>query len=393
MWIISVAYHACYWFFTVTLQWLVAVRTDNDPVALGVIYFVTLSPLLLVSLPAGVLLDRFEVRRSMTWVQGLLVVLALLTVAATLFGFDNYWVLLLLSGLLGVSITVSNPAAAALAAFAVPREDLSSAVPLQALAMNVARTVGPALAGILIARWGPVSPLVLSAAAATVALVLAAGLPLERHVQAGPRDERPLSLRSGLQHAHARPPALLAVTLVALAMIFGASYLAQLPAIAAMTSGSDVAFILLTTIGGLGSLTGVLWVAIRGGTSPNLRLAFLGCLALGSAVVMLALVRSMPLAVVALFIAGASQFLATTVSQYVIQAAVDDHYRGRVLSLFYWAWGGMMPVGGLLLGVLMALLGVSTALVLTGLATILGSAGLWWVYRREGPKTRRVKPS
>jgi predicted MFS family arabinose efflux permease len=176
-------------------------------------------------------------------------------------------------------------------------------------------------------------------------------------------------------------------------MIFGASYLAQLPAIAAMTSGSDVAFILLTTIGGLGSLTGVLWVAIRGGTSPNLRLAFLGCLALGSAVVMLALVRSMPLAVVALFIAGASQFLATTVSQYVIQAAVDDHYRGRVLSLFYWAWGGMMPVGGLLLGVLMALLGVSTALVLTGLATILGSAGLWWVYRREGPKTRRVKPS
>ena len=386
------SYHACYWFFTVTLQWLVAVRTGNDPVALGIIYFVTLSPLLLVSLPAGVLLDRFEVRRSMTLVQVLLVILSLLAVTATVFGFDNYWVLLALSCLLGVSITVSNPAAAALAAFAVPRQDLSSAVPLQALAMNVARTVGPALAGLLIARWGPVTPLILSGAAACVALSLVIGLPLERRGRSGVRDDQPLTLRSGLQHAHARPPALIAVALVAMAMIFGASYLAQLPAIAAMTSGSNVAFILLTTVGGLGSLAGVLWVAVRGGTSPNLRLAFLGCLILGGAVVMLAMVRSMPLAIVALFIAGSSQFLVTTVSQFVTQAAVDDHYRGRVLSLFYWAWGGMMPVGGLLLGLSMSLMGVSTALLLTGMVTILGTLGLWWVYRRETPSRRTVTP-
>lgn len=368
VWGVTASFQVGYWFYAISLQWLVAKQTDNDAAILGVLYFVMLSPMLLGSVHTGVILDRFDVRTTFIWTQVIVVVLAAVTVLGISTGHASTGFLIACSFVMGVGVTVANPAAATLGAFSVTSEELASAVPLQGLAMNAARTVAPAACGLVIAWVGPIPAVALSGVGNAVALILLLLLRLpERRVTiaTGPR-----SIRAGIAHARSRPPTLLLIGFVGMLIIFGVSYLAQLPVIATLSSGSSEAFITLTTLGGLGSFCGVLWLTLRSSRIPHLHVAFVSCIVLGAAVMTLGLGRVMAVAFIAVFIAGASQFIAITIAQHAVQVAVDDEFRGRVMSLFSLAWGGMMPVGGLTLGLLIALVGTTAGTVASGLITV-----------------------
>lgn len=140
--------------------------------------------------------------------------------------------------------------------------------------MNAARTVAPAACGLVIAWGGPIPAVALSRVGNAVALIL-----------------------------------LLLIGFVGMLIIFGVAYLGQLPAIATLPSGSSEAFIALTTLGGLGSFCGVLWLTLRSSRIPHLRVAFVSCIVLGAAVIALGLGRVVAVAFIAAFIAGASQSL------------------------------------------------------------------------------------
>lgn len=380
VWGVAAFFQIGYWFFAITLQWLVARETNNDAAVLGLLYFVMLSPMIFASIHTGVILDRFDVRKTFMWSQGLVVVLAVVTIAGIESGYASTPFLIACSFFMGIGVTVANPAAATLSAFTVSPEELASAVPLQGLAMNAARTVAPAAAGLVIGWGGPTPAIALSAATNGVALLLLWLLRLpERAVVSA---TAPTSIRAGIAHARSRPPTLLLILFVGLLIIFGVSYLAQLPVIATLYSGSSEAFITLTTLGGLGSFCGVLWLTLRSSRIPHLRTAFVSCIVLGAAVVTLGLGRAMAIAFVAVFVAGASQFIAITISQHAVQVAVDDEFRGRVMSLFSLAWGGMMPVGGLVLGLLIAVLGTTVGTLAGGLVTVAVGIAAWILVRR-----------
>lgn len=387
VWVISASFQFSYWFFIVTVQWLVAQETANSPGALGIVYFAALSPLLIFSLHAGALLDRFNMRRIFTASQIFGVVLTCTSVGFVLLGWTQPWVLTVFAFGVGLTVAVANPAAISLTALSVPPEDLARAIPLQTIAMNVARTAGPAGAGILIATHGPASALVASAAMGALALVTLLRLrPVRaqpsRSVRAATSGEADHSIAAGINHARSRPPSGLAITLVAASVVFGASYLAQLPAIAAQVSASSVAFIALTTAGGVGSLVGVVWVALRRGAAPTIRIAVVAALALGLSVVAMAFSSTLAVSIVVVGLAGAFQFIVSTVSQFVVQSSVDDEFRGRVMSAFTLAWGGMMPVGGLMLGLTMVLVGVERGLLISGVVLVIAAG---WAWRRSRP--------
>src|SRR5690606_11517815 len=135
----------------VSFQWVVAQRTDNDPVALGVLYFCALAPFLFLSLPAGMLADSRDRRRLLAVTQVGAVGLAVTAALADL----PVPVVMLPAFLAGTVIVFVSTTSQALTANVVPLEDLSSAVPLHSAGINVARITGPALAGPVILVGGP----------------------------------------------------------------------------------------------------------------------------------------------------------------------------------------------------------------------------------------------
>ena len=371
VWLTATLMQFGYWFSSISFQWLVARETDNDPLSLSILYFSMLVPMTVFSLPAGVLADVRDRRRVLLLAQ--LGILTLSTVTATLVFLDRapFQVLLACGFAGGLVHVLAIPSSQALAANAVPTEDLRSGVLIQAAGMNLARIVGPAVAGVLILAWGAVESLVTYGAIAVLTLVALRGL---RNIpgNAAPVARQGLATRiwSGVNHARAHPPAGTALVIVGATSVFGLSYYAQLPALAARVSPDPSIFLMLATIGAVGSAAGVLVVALRPAGPPTVTPAAL-MLAVQSLVVLgLAVSTRLWLTVALVVIGGAMQFGIMTHCNTVVQAVVDDDHRGRVMSIYVLCWGGSLPLGGLLLGTVWHLVGPTIALGASGLVAL-----------------------
>jgi MFS family permease len=358
-----------YWFSAIGFQWLVAQETGSDPFTLSLLYFCILLPMLLVSLPAGVLADTHDRRRIVFVTQcGILLTS---TVTSTLVILDRAPVVALMACgfAVGVFHSAAQPSTLALVANAVPPADLPSAVVLQSVAMNLARISGPAIAGVLILAWGAVEALVAYGLIGLVAMLALRGARVPRTGRADPDRRRPRVLAGivdGLRHARARPPAATALALVLVTSMFAISYLAQLPALAALVSDDPGTFLVLTVVGGVGSLIGVAGVALRPLTRPTVTPPAILLTLLGACVVLLGVNRVLWVQMLLICACGGIQFAIMTLCNTVLQQVVDDSHRGRVMSLYTVCWGGVLPVGGLILGTIWHFLGPTVGLAVHG---------------------------
>jgi len=174
-------------------------------------------------------------------------------------------------------------------------------------------------------------------------------------------------LATGIAHVRQRPPALAALCLVAATSIFGSAYQAQLPLLAArVADDGEAAFATLATLTGVGAMLGGLTVAWRGARrGPHTSLAgpVAQLVLLGAVVAALGVVPSFPV-LAALVVLGSGLTLSIMSSlNTVLQYVIDDAHRGRVLSVYFICWGGLLPFGGLGLGGVVQLLGVRWAFV------------------------------
>jgi MFS family permease len=335
VWTVATLQQFGYWFSSIAFQWLVALETGSDALTLSLLYFCMLLPILVFAVPAGVFADVYDRRTVMLWVQ--VAVLVISTGTATLVLLDRapVWALIACAAAVGTAHSFSMPASQALVANSVPAADLRGAVVLQSIGMNLARILGPALAGLIIFAWGaPDSMLVYGAFGLASLLVLWRLIPAAPPAAARSSGERFLArTASGLAHARSHPPAAAALAIVAMTSLFGASYVAQVPALAALVSTDPRAFVMLTSGGGIGSLFGVLFVGIRRHGPPSVAPAAVALGLLGAVMVGLGFSRLLWLEVVLVGVAGALQFAAMTHCGSVIQQVVDDDHRGRVMRL------------------------------------------------------------
>jgi len=385
LWIVVILSQLGFWFSSVSFQWVVAHRTDNDPLALGLLYCCTLAPFLLLSLPAGVLADTRGRRRLLTATQlcavGLAVTAALLAALADL----PVPLVLPLAFLAGTVIVFVSTTSQALTANVVPLEDLSSAVPLQAAGINLARITGPALAGPVILLGGPTGAFGLYAGFAVVAALLTASIVATRTVTRIRMEPVLRRLSGGLRHARQRPPAVPALLIVAATSIFGSSYLGQTPVLAAQVSpDSDQTYLVLMTLSGFGALVGVLLVARRG-VRMSLAPPLFQLIALGVVVGAIGFASSFPLMAGLIVIGGGLTFSIMNSINSMLQHLVDDEQRGRVLSLYFVGWGGLLPLGGLGLGALVRLLGLTGAFALYGGLAVVSAVSIMPLLRRTAP--------
>lgn len=353
------------WMQTVSQSWLVLQLTDS-PFKLGLLGTLQFGPVLVLSPFAGVIADRWSRRSLLIAAQAALAgqALALALLVAT--GRARYWQILVLSLVTGLAHALDAPARQSFVMWLVGREDLVNAVALNSASYNTARIVGPAVAGVLIARFGVLPAFVISGLGFGVVL-----LTLLRMSDDPARRPGGTSLRhdflEGLQYA-ARTPRVRSL----LGLLFAVSlcvfnFVVYVPLLARTVLGLGAeGFGFLMAALGVGAVAGALSVGAQARAEPRFGVLLVAGTVACVGLLGLSTVRHVWAAVVLLVVTGFTGIVAVTGCNTSLQLAAPDGLRGRVMSLYTWIFGGTFPIGSFLVGATSERYGVSGAFLLTG---------------------------
>jgi MFS family permease len=352
----------------IATAWLL-LHLTGSPVAVGLLALCQFLPFTLLSLPAGVLLDRIDPRRTVVVTQALSLVFAVALAAITLGGIVTPLMLYVLAVLRGTVLVVDNPARQALTFQLVGRDELPNAVALNSSLFNGARVIGPALGGIVVATAGAGACFALNAVSFLAVLM---SLFLIREHELFPLDRGDGDVpgliggtREALAYVRRTPAAAVVLSTVFVTSVLAFNFNVLLPVLAKQTlDGGPGAFGVLSACFGAGALVGALAAASLSRASAAVFLGGAGLFGLGELV--LAPLDSLTGACLMLVVTGAAFTLWTSNSNSVLQLGAPGRLRGRVLGLYYLAFNGSMPLGGVLAGWLAATGGTELAFAVGG---------------------------
>jgi MFS family permease len=329
-------------------------------------------------MPAGVLADMFDRRHLLVAVQAFQVFVGIVLALATALGVMNPSLLLLLTFALGAGATLTVPAWQALIQDLVPREQLHSASVLGSMNVNLARAVGPAVAGLLISTAGPASVFALNAVTfGLFGLALAFARPAAPE-RIGRRERFLSALLAGQRFVRHSPIAHRIMVRAALFVVPASALWALLPLIASDRLRTDASGygVLLAAVG-LGAVAGAFVLPhLRRRLSTN-RMLLAACLAYAGTMAVLALSRNMAVVCVALVPAGVAWIAVMSAINAAMQLYLPSWVRARALSAFLIVMSGGQAVGSVLWGVLADAVGLvpaflaAAAVMAAGAATIL----------------------
>ena len=376
---------------SVAQSWLVLELT-NSPFRLGLIGTLQFAPVLFLSFVAGAMADRLPKRQLLVATQSVMCVLALLLAVLVYRGHVQYWHVAVLAGIYGVANTVDMPTRQAFIVEMVGREGLRSAIALNSAMFNGARVIGPALAGLVIARWGTAlaflaNGLSFLAVIAALLMLQAAGLPRPSSGRAMRQE-----ITEGVRYALRTPRIALVMSLVMAVSGFFFNYNTLVPLLARDILHQDAhGFGLLMTSVGCGAVAGAIVLASLGADRPPINVLVTAALVLGLATMVMASVGSFGIAVALLAVMGFSGMLFMTGANTTVQLSVPDDLRGRVMSLHTLMFAGMTPFGAFLVGSVVEAFGPRAGFFITGaggsIAVVVVT--LLWRARRSGEHPSR----
>jgi MFS family permease len=380
------------WMQMTAQAWLVLTLTHSST-WLGVVVALQTLPVLILGPYGGVIADRVDKRKLMIVLQSAMGVQALALGLLTVAGAVTVWEIGVLAALLGLNNAFENPARQSFMLELVGPEHLRNAVSLNSVLVNVARTIGPAVAGVLIATVGD-GVCFLVNAGSFVAVV--ASLTTMDRATLSPTQPTPRArgqLREGLRYIRTTPQ--LAVPLIMMGAAGCLTYEFQVTLPVMADRGLNVGatgFGFMTASMGLGAVVGGLMVAARGKT--GLRPLVLAASGFAVAMTMATLAPNLAFELVALAFAGAASISFMSTGNSTLQLNAAPEMRGRVMSLWFVAFQGSTPVGGPIVGWLMAVSGPRAGLGLGAITVLLVALGGLVALRRiPGPGVRGQRPA
>jgi MFS family permease len=338
------------WMQRTAQQWLVF-RLTASPLDLGVVAFATFVPFLLFSPLAGLLVDRTDRRRLVLLTQVAFMTLGGLQAGLVFSGLIEYWHIVIIAFLLGLAETFEVPGRFALIGRVVPPADLLGAVALHSTAFNAARIVGPALAGLLLARVGEGAVFLGNAVSyvpVIVGLLFMRLAPGRVELSGGTALN---DLREGVRFALGSRRVMTLTAIVTAQGLLALPYISVVPIFAGeILRAGPQGLGMLTAATGVGALFGAGLLMMLGDRVHHGRMLVLGMFGFAAALAIFAVSKSLPLSLAALTLLGLAQIVHLATSNTLIQLAAPDHVRGRVLGLYIWLFGGALPLGSLILG-------------------------------------------
>ena len=362
------------WMQRIALGWLVY-RLTNSAFLLGIVGFVGQLPTFLVTPFAGVFADRLNRHKMVIITQVVAMLQALMLAALVLNGHILIWQVLVLSAVLGLVNSVDMPTRQSFMIEMIDnREDLGNAIAMNSSMVNVARLLGPSLAGLLIAEVGEGICFLLNGLS-YIPVIIALFLMRLPQFQAKIQKLNPWQdLVAGFRYAYSFPPVRAILMLLGLASLMGMPYTVLMPVFAkSILKGGPNTLGFLMAAAGMGALVGALLLATRRSVVGLGRWIAMSTIFLGTGLITFAFSRTMPLSLFFMFLTGFGMISMMASGNTVLQTIVEDDKRGRVMSFYTVAMMGMTPFGSLLFGFIAGHAGASITLIIGGVSCIIGA--------------------
>ncbi|MGD8791946.1 MAG: MFS transporter [Anaerolineae bacterium] len=365
------------WMQIIAQGWLVYRLTDS-PLMLGLVNFVGLVPVVPISLLSGVISDWLPRRNLILVTEIVLMFQALALALLTWLGLIQAWHVIVLSFVQGAAAALEQPARLAFIMDTVGREDLTNAVALNSSVYNVARIVGPAIAGVLVAYIGEAGCFFVNGTSYLAVIVALLAIRLPARTKPRERLQVAGNLMRGLEYTWNTKTIRSLMIIVAISSFFTLPYIALMPAFArdVLEAGPQGLGFLMTAVG-LGAIGGALTVAnIQAGRRG--RWLMVGNVMGPAFLVLFCLSQSLALSLGLVVLVGASNAVRQTLANSLIQLTASHDFHGRVMSIFNLLFNGMSRAGAMGVGAVAEFTGAPLALGASAVLSLgLGLVMVW----------------
>ncbi|MBV8115185.1 MAG: MFS transporter [Silvibacterium sp.] len=366
------------WMTRVATSWLVY-RLTKSALLLGTVSFVGQIPTFLLAPFAGVLVDRLNRRQVLVWTQTLAMVQSLALAFLTLSHRITIHDVLALSVLQGAINAFDMPSRQSfMVQMVADRSDLSNAIAINSSMVNLARLIGPSLAGIVIAATNEGWCFFIDGISYIAVIVSLLLMRVRVDEARRTADSMFAQMREGWNYVSTFIPVRSILTLFALVSLMGMPYVVLMPVFAAQVlHGGPHTLGFLMGAAGVGALISALSLVLRKTVRGLLKMIPIAALMFGVGLICFGLSRYVWLSMLLMVIVGFGMMQGMTASNTIIQTLVPEDKRGRVMSYYTAAFVGMAPFGSLLAGSLAHWIGAPHTVMLTGTCCILGAAWFW----------------
>lgn len=362
------------WMQRIALGWLVY-RLTGSVLLLGAVGFAGQLPTFLLTPFAGVLADRVNRHRLIIFTQSIAMLQALTLSALVLSGSIQIWHIMLLSVILGVVNALDMPCRQSFMHEMIDsKADLGNAIALNSSIVNVARLLGPSIAGLLIASTGEGICFLINGLSYLAVLAALLFMRLKPKAVQSQKRHPILQLKDGVIYAYSFPPIRIILLLLTVISLMGMPYNVLMPVFAKnILQGGPCVLGLLMGAAGVGALIAAVYLASRSNVLGLEKWMVYTAVILALGLIALALSRNLILSMIDMLLIGFGLIFLMAAGNTLLQTIVDDDKRGRVMSFYTFSIMGMAPFGSLFYGVLAKWFGVPFTLAAGGVACFAGA--------------------
>ena len=372
LWIATVASNIGTWMQDVGAAWLMTSLAPSS-FMVALVRAASSLPMFLFALPGGALADVVDRRRLLLVTQSWMLFAAMALGILTMTGLTTPWVLLLLTFILGVGTALNAPAWQAIIPELVSRNQLITAISLNSISINLARSIGPAIGGLIIAAVGPGATFILNALSfcGVIIVLYRWQRPQEEHLL--PAERMMAAMRAGLQYVRYTTAVQIVLVRSSAFILFGSALWALLPAVARFEFGRGPAgYGVLLGFFGAGAVAGAtLLPGMRAKFSVN-KIVSIATMVFAAMLLVLAFVRDFWVACAALVAAGGGWLVLLSTFNSSIQAIVPSWVRGRAMAVSIVVFFGGMAAGSAFWGYVASRFSISIALYAATIGVLAG---------------------
>ncbi len=360
------------WIQIVAMSWLVYRLTDSA-FMLGLVTFLSQVPSFFLSPFAGVYIDRWNKHRILMVTQTIAMLQAFTLAVLTLTGFIQVWHIMLLSIILGLTNAFDMPVRHAFVIEIIEdRKDLGNAIALNSSLVNISRLIGPAVAGIIIAKFGEGICFMVNGIT-FVAVIIALLFMRIRRIETLIVHRHIFSeLKDGFKYSFGFPPIRDMLILLAVLSFAIMQYTVLMPLFARdiLDGGSDTLGYLMASTG-IGALIGGIYLASRKSVLGLGKIMAISSFLFGVTIIIFAFSKNFILSMAILLLAGIGFIAIIAASNTIVQTITDDDKRGRVMSFYTMAFMGMAPFGSLVAGAMADRIGGPLTIMISGIISLI----------------------
>ncbi len=372
------------WMQNVAQPWL-AYRLTDSALLLSLVSALQFLPVLFFSLFAGVFIDRVSKKKILIITQTAFLVITMALAILTLSGRIQYWHLLITSTLMGITNTLDMPARQSFVIELVGKEDLMNAIALNSAVFNVARIFGPALAGLIMASFGPGFCFLgnsISFAAVLTSLFFINPLKIEK---TSPKDVNIITnIKDGLIHIKKNNILVTTVVIMSAVNLLGMNYNVLVPVFTIqILKMSEITYGLIMSFMGFGSLAGALLTASISKSGPKRFMLYVVPFINAGVLILVGFLRNFYVILPILTINSFFNMMLMASANSSMQLNTTNEYRGRVMSVYTLVFAGMTPFGNVFAGAVSNSFGAAWGFVACGAALLIAMIPIYYILGKK----------